>query len=133
MLFRSRPGSIIVPLGYKFAMYTLFNSQTVSASGDVNPLYQYREQIRVVEDPTLNAQVANGAIPWFMVGDTADSDFIQVDYLNGQEVPNIRRMEAPGQLGFIWDVYLDWGITVLDYRGIVKNPGVQLESPIALA
>ena len=128
-----RPGSIIVPLGYKFAMYTLFNSQTVSASGDVNPLYQYREQIRVVEDPTLNAQVANGAIPWFMVGDTADSDFIQVDYLNGQEVPNIRRMEAPGQLGFIWDVYLDWGITVLDYRGIVKNPGVQLESPIALA
>ena len=42
-------------------------------------------------------------------------------------------MEAPGQLGFIWDVYLDWGITVLDYRGIVKNPGVQLESPIALA
>ena len=114
-------------------MYTLFNSQTVSASGDVTPLYQYREQIRVVEDPTLNAQVANGAIPWFMVGDTADSDFIQVDYLNGQEVPNIRRMEAPGQLGFIWDVYLDWGITVLDYRGIVKNPGVQLESPIALA
>ncbi len=128
-----RPGSIVVPLGYQFAMYTLFHSQTISASGDVNPLYQYREQIRVVEDPTLNAQIANGAIPWFMVGDTSDSDFIQVDYLNGQEVPNIRRMESPGQLGFVWDVYLDWGITVLDYRGVVKNPGIQVESPIALA
>ena len=128
-----RPAVLVVPLGYQFAMYTLFNSATISASGDVNPLYQYRDTIRIVEDATLNAQVKTGAIPWFMVGDTNDIDFIQVDYLNGQEIPNIRRMEAPGQLGFVWDVYLDWGITVLDFRGAVKNPGVAVSSPIALA
>ena len=128
-----RPGAIIVPLGYKFAMYTLFNSPTISASGDVNPLYDYRSQIKVIEDPTLNAQVPSGAIPWFMTGDTADTDFIQVDYLNGQEIPNIRRMETPGQLGFTWDVYSDWGITVLDYRGAIKNPGIEMTSPIKLA
>ena len=128
-----RPGAIIVPLGYKFAMYTLFNSPTISASGDVNPLYDYRSQIKVIEDPTLNAQIPSGAIPWFMTGDTADTDFIQVDYLNGQEIPNIRRMETPGQLGFTWDVYSDWGITVLDYRGAIKNPGIEMTSPIKLA
>ncbi len=128
-----RPAVMVVPLGYKFAMYTLFNSATISASGDVNPLYQYRDMIRVVEDATLNAQVASGAIPWFLVGDTNDTDFIQVDYLNGQEIPNIRRMEAPGQLGYVWDVYLDWGITVLDYRGAVKNPGIKVAAPIELA
>ena len=128
-----RPAVMVVPLGYKFAMYTLFNSATISASGDVNPLYQYRDMIRVVEDATLNAQVASGAIPWFLVGDTNDTDFIQVDYLNGQEIPNIRRMEAPGQLGYVWDVYLDWGITVLDYRGAVKNPGIEVAAPIKLA
>lgn len=127
-----RPAVMVVPLGYKFAMYTLFNSQTISASGDVNPLYQYRDTIRVVEDATLNAQVPSGAIPWFMVGDPNDTDFIQVDYLNGQDIPNIRRMEAPGQLGFVWDVYADWGITVLDFRGAVKNPGVAITSPIAV-
>lgn len=126
-----RPAVIVVPLGYKFAMYTLFNSATISASGDVNPLYQYKDTIRVVEDATLNAQVATGAIPWFMVGDTNDTDFIQVDYLNGQEIPNIRRMETPGQLGYVWDVYGDWGITVLDFRGAVKNPGVEVTTPIA--
>lgn len=128
-----RPAVMVVPLGYKFAMYTLFNSATISASGDVNPLYQYRDMIRVVEDATLNAQIASGAIPWFLVGDTNDTDFIQVDYLNGQEIPNIRRMEAPGQLGYVWDVYLDWGITVLDYRGAVKNPGIEVAAPIELA
>lgn len=128
-----RPATMVVPLGYKFEMYTLFNSATVSASGDVNPLYQYKDAIRIVEDATLNAQVANGAIPWFMVGDRNDTDFIQVDYLNGQEIPNIRRMETPGQLGYVWDVYGDWGITVLDYRGAVKNPGVEVAAPIGLA
>ena len=128
-----RPGVIVVPLGYKFAMYTLFNSPTISASGDVNPLYQYKDQLRVVEDATLNAQITSGPIPWYMIGDTEDTDFIQVDYLNGQEIPNIRRMETPGQLGYTWDVYTDWGITVLDYRGAVKNPGIEVSSPITLA
>lgn len=129
-----RPGTIVVPLGYQFAMYTLFNSPTISASGAVNPLFNYKDTIQVVEDATLNVQIKEGSpIPWFMVGDKNDTDFIQVDYLNGQDIPNIRRMEAPGQLGFVWDVYLDWGIAVMDYRGAVKNPGITLESPIGLA
>ena len=47
-------------------------------------------------------------MPWFMFGSSSDCDGIEVDYLNGQEIPNIRRMETPGQLGFVWDLYLDW-------------------------
>jgi hypothetical protein len=49
--------------------------------------------------------------------------FIQVDYLNGVELPTIRRMEYPGQLGFIWDIYLDWGVTTLEPKAAVKNEG----------
>ena len=37
-------------------------------------------------------------MPWFLRAVATDSDFIEVDYLNGQEIPTIRRMEAPGQL-----------------------------------
>lgn len=128
-----RPATIVVPLGYKFDMYTLFNSQTIDAAGTVNPLYQYRDQIEVVEDATLNALVTSGAIPWFMFGDRADCETIAVDYLNGQDIPNVRRMEVAGQLGFIWDFYLDWGISVQDYRGVVKNPGIEVSMPIPLA
>ena len=36
-------------------------------------------------------------------------------------------------LGFVWDIYLDWGISVMDYRGIVKNPGKTVETKLALA
>ena len=42
-------------------------------------------------------------------------------------------METPGTLGFVWDIYLDWGISVMDYRGIVKNPGVKVDTKLKLA
>ena len=42
-------------------------------------------------------------------------------------------MEAPGQLGFIWDIYLDWGSTVTDYGGFVKNTGVKVDTKLELA
>lgn len=128
-----RPAVIVVPLGYKFDMYTLFNSATIDNAGTINPLFQYKDSIDIEEDATLNALADGKAIPWFMFGDTADSAAIEVDYLNGQEVPNVRRMEVSGQLGFVWDFYLDWGIAVQDYRGVVKNPGVTVTSPLELA
>ena len=65
-------------------------------------------------------------MPWFMLGAVEDTAFMEVDYLNGQEVPTIRRMETAGQLGFVWDVYLDWGISVMDFRGAVKNHGEKI-------
>ncbi len=125
-----RPTYIIVPIGYAFTIYTIFDSPTINTSSNtqaVNPLYRYKNQIVVVEDPTINVLTKSGAMPWFIVGDKADTDFIQVDYLNGQDIPTIRRMETPGQLGFVWDIYLDWGISVMDYRGAVKNPGISLD------
>ena len=51
---------------------------------------------------------------------------VGVSFLNGKQEPTIRRMETAGQLGFIWDVYLDAGIHVKDYRGIVRNDGVKI-------
>ena len=121
-----------------FDMYTLFYSPTISTSGNtqaVNPLYRYKDSITVVEDPTINALCGGfgNVMPWWLLGAKDDTDFIEVDYLNGQEIPTIRRMETPGTLGFVWDIYLDWGISVMDYRGAIKNPGIEVKNPIELA
>ena len=46
------PATIVVPSGMKFDMYTLFFSPTINTSDNtqaVNPLYQYRDSIEVVE------------------------------------------------------------------------------------
>ena len=120
------PKTIVVPVGYEFDLAVVLHSAQVtgSANNDVNPLFNY--PLQVVQSPVLNALAGSNACPWFMVADAASARGIQVDYLNGQETPTIRRMETPGQLGFVWDVYLDWGISVRDFRGIAKNPGVAI-------
>lgn len=118
------PRILLVPVGYEFDLAVIFHSTQVvgSANNDINPLYNY--PLQIVQSPVLNALAGTGACPWFMFGDGARG--IQVDYLNGQETPTVRRMETPGQLGFVWDMYLDWGISVRDYRSIAKNPGEAL-------
>ena len=120
------PAAIVVPVGYGFDLQVVLHSAQVvgSANNDINPLYNY--PIEVVESPVLNALAGANACPWFLKADDASARGIQVDYLNGQETPTIRRMEAPGVLGFTWDIFLDWGISVRDFRGWVKNPGTTL-------
>lgn len=122
-----QPAFIIVPVGYKFLMTTIMTSPTINTAENtqaVNPLYQYKDQIQVVEDGTINALSGKNAAPWFIVGDPSYAKSLQVDYLNGQETPTIRRSEVPGQLGYVWDIWLDWGITAVDFRGIARNNGV---------
>lgn len=118
------PKYLVVPMGYEFVLATIFKSAQVvgSSNNDINPLYNY--PLQVVQTPWINSLAGTNAKPWFMVTDPGTSKSIQVDYLNGQETPTFRRSEPSGQLGFVWDIWLDWGITAVDYRGIYKNPGV---------
>lgn len=130
-----RPATIVVPAGMAFDIYTLFNSPMINTAGNtqaVNPLYRFADRIQIIEDPTINVLCGGfgNVMPWYLLGSRDDTDFIEVDYLNGQEIPNIRRMETPGTLGFVWDIYLDWGISVMDWRGAIKNPGVAIADPI---
>jgi hypothetical protein len=120
------PRKLIVPVGYEFDLAVIFRSAQVTGSdhNDINPLYNY--PLQIVQTPLLNAMAGAGECPWFMMADEASARGIQVDYLNGQETPTVRRMETPGTLGFTWDIWLDWGISVRDFRGIAKNPGAVL-------
>ena len=120
------PRTIVVPVGYEFDLAVILRSAQVtgSSNNDINPLYNY--PLQVVQSPVLNALAGTGPCPWFMVASTDSARGIQVDYLNGQETPTVRRMEVPGTLGFVWDMYLDWGISVRDFRGIARNDGEAL-------
>ncbi len=120
------PEHLIVPMGYEFSLATIFGSTQVvgSNNNDINPLYNY--PLKVVQTPMLNALAGSNPVPWFMGVNSASARGIQVDYLNGNEIPTIRRMESPGVLGFTWDIYLDWGINVRDFRGLYKNPGAPI-------
>ena len=125
-----QPRTVVVPVGYGFLLSQLLETREIQVNGigshTANALYNYRNQLTVVEEGMINALAGDGPVPWFMVGDTTHARSIQVDYLNGQEAPTIRRSEVPGQLGYVWDIWLDWGITVVDWRGIARNNGVAM-------
>ena len=125
------PQHIIVPVGYEFDLAVILHSAQVvgSNNNDVNPLYNY--PINIIQTPVLNAMAGENAVPWFMVANAVSARHLQVDYLNGQETPTVRRTETPGVLGFQWDIYLDWGIAVRDFRGIAKNPGEKITADAA--
>lgn len=120
------PRTLVVPVGYEFDLAVIFRSTQVTGSdrNDINPLYNY--PLQIVQSPVLNAMAGNGNCPWFLIADESSARGIQVDYLNGQETPTVRRMETPGTLGFTWDIWLDWGISVRDWRGIIRTDGTTL-------
>ena len=125
------PKYVIVPVGYGFKLAQILETAQIDVTGigshTANALYQYRNKLQVIEEGALNVLAGDGnAIPWFVAGDQRYAKSLQVDYLNGQETPTIRRSEVPGRLGFVWDIWLDWGITAVDFRGIAKNPGTTI-------
>lgn len=119
-----KPSGMIVPLGCAFDFQAIFLSQTINTPENTqaaNPLYHY--PIKIVETPYIN--YAGGKTdPYFMY--SKDVPGIHIDYLNGQKMATVRKSEKAGQLGFIWDIYCDWGIAILDYRGLVKNDGIKV-------
>lgn len=125
------PSKIIVPVGMGMRVNQILGTAEIDVEGigshTVNVLNsQYRSKIQVVEEGTLNVLAGDKACPWFMASDPRLVKGVQVDYLNGVTTPTFRRSEKAGHLGFLWDIWLDWGINAVDFRGLLRNNGVKL-------
>lgn len=122
------PAMLILPIGYSFEVDTLLHSASITTADSQNTGYNplAGRGLTYIEDATLNGLAGTNSAPWFLTANPLTAKGIQVDYLNGNETPMIRRSEKAGQLGFVWDIFLDWGISVIDYRGIVKNAGAKI-------
>lgn len=125
------PAKLIVPVGWGMLLYRLFHTAEIDVDGlgshTVNVLHnRYQNQLQIIEEGTLNVLAGEDACPWFMAADPRQVKGIQVDYLNGVTAPTFRRSEKAGYLGFVWDIWLDWGINAMDFRGLLRNDGVKL-------
>ena len=123
------PDLFIVPLGMGTPLKIALRSATVNYDGNINAVNTLNDlDPIIIEDVYLNIAAGEGnPVPWF-VGKA--KEIIQVDYLNGQKEPTMRRVDKPGVLGFTWDVYHDWGISVRTPQAIVCNPGIVIDSEV---
>jgi len=100
-----------------------FLSRTVIATAQnvVNP---FVGTLEAVADAELDALVQQGQpFPWFLAASPADIDTIEVTYLNGDDMPKLESQVGFDFLGIKWRIYIDYGVTVLDYRGLYMNLG----------
>ncbi len=125
------PSSVIVPVGWGMRVSQLLGTAEIDVDGigshTVNVLNtEWRSRIKIVQEGALNVLAKDGPCPWFMAADPRLVKGIQVDYLNGVNTPTFRRSEKAGYLGFVWDIWLDWAVNAMDFRGLLRNDGVNL-------
>ncbi|WP_302360334.1 prohead protease/major capsid protein fusion protein [uncultured Megasphaera sp.] len=114
------PKFLIVPAELEFTarqMLTSTSDPDGKNSGVVNPLMN---SMQVVSDAELD-DIDNKA--WYMAADPMLMDTIEVTYLNGQQTPTIESQIAFDTLGIRYRIYMDYGVTVLDAKGLYKNAG----------
>lgn len=91
-------------------------SQTNSGVANV-----FRNNYDIVVDAELDQYSESS---WYMAADANIADTIEVTYLRGQEEPTLETDIPFDRLGMDFRIYFDYGVTILDSRGMFKNPGV---------
>lgn len=114
---------MLVPTSLETKAGQLIGSTVDPSAANPNVPNPFFNQFTIVSDAELDDATVNGEKEWYVTADKLRSP-IQVDFLNGKDMPTIQMKTAPaGQLGFIWDIYMDYGVTVVDYQTVIKNNG----------
>ena len=79
-----------------------------------------RDAFTVITDARLDLASATA---WYMAGDPAIYDTIEISYLDGNDMPVLEQQAGWSVDGVDFKVRLDAGAAPLDYRALYKNPG----------
>jgi phage head maturation protease len=80
----------------------------------------FRNSMDIIVDAELDQY---SAAAWYMAANPNIADTIEVTYLRGQEEPTLETDVPFDRLGMDFRIFFDYGVTVLDSRGMFKNPG----------
>lgn len=115
------PRFLIVPAALEtVGQQFLSNVLVPTTQAVINP---FPGTLELVVDAELDILGAPAPFPWFLAASPADIDTIEVTYLNGDDMPKLESQVGFDFLGIKWRIYIDYGVTVLDYRGLYMNAG----------
>lgn len=115
------PKFLIVPAALETVAEQFVSVNLIpTAQANINP---FAGKLEVVVDAELDALTAQAPFPWFLAAAPEDIDTIEVTYLNGDDMPKLESQIGFDYLGIKWRIYIDYGVTVLDYRGMYMNAG----------
>jgi len=114
------PTFFIVPATLETDAEKLLISISDPASNNSGVANVFRNSLTLVVDAELDDYSTK---EYYLAASPADIDTIEVTYLNGDDMPKLESQVGFDFLGIKWRIYIDYGVTVLDYRGLFKNPG----------
>lgn len=111
------PRFLIVSPDKEVEAMQVLNSIADPAGANSGVANVFRNAFDLVVDAELDGN------PWYMAASANDIDTIEVSYLNGDPMPKLESQVAFDYLGMKWRIYIDYGVDVLDFRGLFKNAG----------
>lgn len=112
-----QPAFLIVPPELEVTAAQLISSvvDPTKANATPNP---FANRLTVVSDPELTDTAA-----WYLAAAPGILPSIEVTYLNGREEPTMESHVSFDTLGIKWRIYHDFGVNLLDYRGLLMSTG----------
>ncbi|BFH10603.1 prohead protease/major capsid protein fusion protein [Paenibacillus melissococcoides] len=114
------PKYMLVPAALETEAMKFIYSPTDMTQGNSAVINVFRNATTLIVDAELDAYSPSA---WYLSADPSTVDTIEVTYLRGREEPTLETHVAFDRLGMEFRIYFDYGVTVLDSRGLYKNPG----------
>ncbi|WII39188.1 prohead protease/major capsid protein fusion protein [Paenibacillus thiaminolyticus] len=114
------PKYMLVPAALETDATKFIYSPTDMTSNNSAVINVFRNATTLIVDAELDAYSPSA---WYLSADPSTVDTIEVTYLLGREEPTLETRVAFDRLGMEFRIYFDYGVTVLDSRGLYKNPG----------
>ena len=115
-----QPRYLIVPVSIETKAETLLNSTVDPARSNNTENSEWIRKLTLVADPRLDS-VSPAA--WYLSTDPRQIEGIVRAYLTGEPRPFLDDQEGWVTDTTDYKVRLDFGVGVIDYRGLYKNPG----------
>jgi len=77
--------------------------------------------VRNIATPISDGRLTGSA--WYLAADPAQTDTIEVTYLNGNKEPVLEQRQGWSVDGAEFKIRIDAGVKALHWRGLYKNPG----------
>lgn len=115
-----KPEFLIVPAALEATAAQILVSAADPAGANSGVANIYRNALNLIVDAELDDYSSTA---YYAAANPADIDTIEVTYLNGNQQPILESQVGFDFVGIKWRILDDFGVTVLDYRGLAKNAG----------
>lgn len=120
------PSFLLVPPILENTAYVLLKSAALPQDGMSSAVYNPWTDSRItpIVEQRLEPLADSAPVPWYLVASPNQVGTIEVAYLDGQDAPTISQVEWFASDTFQYKARACMGAGIMDYRGLVKNPGV---------